>query len=194
MRQSIKAFILITFIIGTFLTCTAPLSADSFSAGIFGQYRWVDNDLFNDTYGNAITQYGLCLDYRFASHWSARIEGSYSKTNGVMTLKQDPIAFTAIPLKASLRYMFTPFWKHTLEPYLGLGVGMVFYKEDLPERFDTISGSEPASHIELGALIHINDTIFLDLNVRTNTLEIQPNDNAVNLPGLSTALGLSLTI
>ena len=174
--------------------CAAPLSASSFSAGVFGQYRVVDNDLFKDTYGNSIIEYGFCLNYRFAKHWGGRVEGAYSKTDGNMTLKRDPISFTAMPLKVGLRYLFNPFWKETLEPYLGFGVGLVFYKEELPQRFDTISGSEAGSHIELGTLVHIGDRFFLDLNVRYNTLEIQPRDEAVNLPGLSTALGLNLKL
>lgn len=194
MRPAMKSILLIVFSICILLTSAAPLSAGSLSAGVFGQYRLMDNDLFKDTYGDAMMGFGICLNYRFANHWSARVEGAFSKIDGNMTLKQDPITFTAIPVNVGVRFLFGPFWKNTLEPYLGLGVGMVFYKEDLPERFDAISGSDSASHIELGTIIHIGDTFFLDLNVRYNTLEIQPRDEAVNLPGLSTALGLNLKI
>jgi hypothetical protein len=194
MRHFKKNSICIACVLLIAAVCAASLSASSFSAGVFGQYRVVDNDLFNVTYGDSIIEYGLCLNYRFAEHWGARLEGAYSKIDGNMTLKQDPITFTAMPLKVGLRYLFSPFWKETLEPYLGFGVGLVFYTEELPQRFDAVSGSEPASHIELGTLVHIGDTFFLDLNVRYNTLEIQPRDEAVNLPGLSTGLGLNMKI
>ena len=121
------------------LILAAP-SAEAVSIRIgasLGYYALSDS-LIKSIYKSGGPHFGGFLALGLNPRLELRIDAGSFKVQGKMTLSEELLTFSEIPITAGLRYQFL---NKKLSPYVGAGGGYLKYEEKYPERFTDVSDS-----------------------------------------------------
>jgi opacity protein-like surface antigen len=153
--------------------------------GSIGYYSVADS-IYKDTYGSGDFIYGGSLSYDLLRSFEIRGEVGYFKDKGEMTLTQEEIKFSMIPVVIGMRVKLVKIKK--LSPYLGAGVDFCSYKER--SRLGDTSESTVGFHIEGGSYIALGQRFHIDLNLRYVKADAQPFDETIKLGGWRAGVGV----
>ncbi len=150
-------------------------------------YYAVTDSLFKDLYGSGDLMFGFNLAYDVLPALELRGEISYFSDQGTMTLTEETIKLTIVPLSLGLRYKAFNFSNFAL--YLGAGLGSYQYKERA--RIGDTSGSALGMHVEGGLNIFLSRKVHFDVFVRYVKATAEPYDEKIELGGLNTGIGIA---
>lgn len=153
--------------------------------GSIGYYSVADS-IYRDTYGSGNLIYDVSLSYDLWRNFEIRGEVSYFKDRGEMTLTQEEIKFSMIPVVIGLRVKLVQIKK--LSPYLGTGIDFYSFKERA--RLGDTSDSTVGFHIEGGTYIALGQKFRLDFNLRYVKADAQPFDETIKLGGWRAGVGV----
>jgi hypothetical protein len=149
-------------------------------------YYAVKDSLFKDLYGSGALMFGGCVAYDVLPGLELRGEVSYFKDKGTMTLTDETIELSLVPLVLGLRYKGLDFDNFAL--FLGAGFGSYRYKETA--RIGDTSGSTLGYHAEGGMYIFLSRKIHFDVFVRYVKASAEPYDEKIELGGLNAGIGV----
>jgi outer membrane protein W len=164
------------------------LKADKFRLGGSLHYYHIHDSLYSGMYKNGNLMWGLSMGYSITKNLELKLEGNYYHSNGKMSLSEEDISISLVPVILGARYKIGSF--KNLNPYLGLGLEYLFLKETVPSRLDNYSDSSLGYHAEAGAYIWISKSLQVDFNIRYLVVEITSFDESLNLGGLRVGIGL----
>lgn len=173
------------------LFLTASLSPYALTKGLgsgcYLNYYSVADSIYKDVYGSGNLMFGGYLSYEVIRKLELRVEANYFQDKGKMTLSQEEITFTLIPLVFGVRFRVI---KRNLCPYLGVGVGVYSYREMLPDRFEDVSDSTIGYHVEGGSYLNLTRRFYLDMNVRYILANAKPFEETIKLGGFRAGIGI----
>jgi len=173
----------IIFTLGLFVNAPA---GDFRIAGSLNYYAVTDS-LFKDIYGSGNLMFGGSLSYEVIGRLELRAEAHYFREQGNMTLTEEDIKLTLMPIILGMRFQFIKL--STFSPYVGAGVDFYSYKEDVPNRLEDVSESTIGFHAEAGSYLNITRKFYVDLNFRYIKADAKPFDETIKLGGVRTGVG-----
>jgi opacity protein-like surface antigen len=172
--------IMIAITVMLFIVSLSPSAlAESFKIGVSLNYYSVAESIYRDIYGRGNLMFGGALSYEPVRMFELRAEVNYFQQKGKMTISQEEITLTMIPIILGARISFIEINK--LSPYIGAGVDFYSYKEELPDRFDDVSEHITGFHVEGGLYVNVIHSLYIDLNVRYTKADTKPFDETVKL-------------
>ena len=176
-----------TIILVTILISSSYSYSQAFKVeGTLGYYAVADQ-LFKDLYGSGALMFGGSVSYDVLPELELRGEISYFKDKGTMTLTQETIELTIMPLVLGLRYKGFDFDNFAL--YLGAGLGSYQFKEEA--RIGDTSDSTLGYHAEGGLYIFLSRKVHFDVIVRYAWATAEPYDEKIELGGLNAGIGIA---
>jgi opacity protein-like surface antigen len=174
--------------------------AVTFLAGV----RSVSDEIFTDVYGT----YNLCLGLDVALRLNQRIEwflhSDFLSVKGETSYSGDQTSLIVFPLETGLRFCFG---RGRIQPYLGGGGGIYFFKEKSTFNSQTYTAKKnPFGYFaETGLKIVLTKRWHVDLKIKYSSFTVYPQepdsdeDRAVytgerDLRGFTLALGFGITI
>lgn len=164
--------------------------AENFKLGGSFNYYSVTDSIFNEVYEDGGLMFGGSLSYEPIKRLEIRGEANYYHAKGGMTFTQEEVTFTIIPIVIGLRIWIVEIQK--FKPYLGTGLNLYSYKEELPDRFDDISDSTIGFHLEGGTYLNLVKMFYLDFNVRYSFATTKSTHGNVKLGGLRAGIGIGI--
>jgi len=168
------------------LIFTLYSSAGGFRVGGSIGYYSVADSIYKNTYGSGNFIYGGSLSYDLLRSFEIRGEVGYFKDKGEMTLTQEEIKFSMIPVVIGMRVKLAKIKK--ISPYLGAGVDFCSYRERA--RLGDTSDSTTGFHIEGGSYITLGQRFRIDLNLRYVKADARPFDETIKLGGWRAGVGV----
>ena len=166
--------------------CCVLLNAYPASGSVLGlniAYKSNLDDLVKDIYGTGNITLGASFSFHFAWRIELRFDGDYSYDKGNLSITDEKMTLST--KMAFLGGRVRILEKHKYCPYIGGGIGILWYSENFPDRFEDVSGrKEGIFHGEAGTYIELNDNWRLDLNLRYVKAEIEPFIERINLGGI----------
>jgi opacity protein-like surface antigen len=187
-EERMRKFTLLLTSIVILMILSHPAYSQKLKAGGSLNYYTVTDSLYKDVYGAGNIMFGGSLSYEVLKSLELRAEASYFKQKGEMTLSQEEITLTLIPLILGARVYFFEF--NPLTIYLGTGMDFYAYKEKLPDRFEEVSESTIGYHLEAGSYVNIWRKVYLDMNFRYIKADAKPFDETINLGGFRAGIGI----
>jgi len=117
-----------------------------------------------------------------------RLEGGYFQDSGKMNITEEDLKLSFFVGSFGARFRFVD--GKTLQPYVGAGVALYAYKEDLPARLEDVSKTAVGFQGEAGIYYVLTSKILLDLNFRYVLMNTKPFNESVKLGGLRAGLGV----
>jgi opacity protein-like surface antigen len=152
-------------------------------------YKSSLDDLVKDIYGTGSITLGAAFSFHFAWRIEMRFEGDYSYKKGSLSITDEKISLSTKMAFWGGRLRILE--KHKFCPYIGGGIGILWYTENFPDRFKDVSGREEGIlHGEAGTYIDLNEKWRMDLNIRYVKAKIQPYIDSINLGGISLGVGI----
>lgn len=149
-------------------------------------YYSVADSIYKNTYGPGHLMYGVFLSYDLMRNFELRGEVGYFKDKGEMTLTQEEIIFSIIPVVLGMRVKL--FEIKYLAPYLGAGVNFYSFKERA--RIGDTSDSTIGFHVEGGSYIALGQKFHIDINLRYVKADAKPYDETLKLGGFKVGVGV----
>lgn len=181
----------ITFLLTSILTLmilSHPAFSQKLKAGGALNYYTVTDSIYEDVYGKGNLMFGGSLSYEVLKRLELRAEANYFKQKGEMTLTQEEITLTLIPIVLGTRVYFFEFTQ--LSIYLGTGINFYAFKERLPDRLGDVSESTIGYHLEAGTYVNIFRKVYLDVNFRYIKADAKPYEETINLGGFRAGIGI----
>lgn len=173
-----------------FMSLSHPAFSQRFKAGGALNYYTVTDSIYKDIYGSGNLMFGGSLSYEVLKKLEIRAEANYFKQKGEMTISQEDITLTIMPIVLGARIRFIELNK--LSFYLGAGIDFYSYKEELPDRFEDVSESTTGYHLEAGTYLNIFQRVYLDVNFRYIKADTKLFDETIKLGGIRTGIGIGL--
>jgi len=133
-------------------------------------YYSVTEGIFEEVYGKGGLMFGGSLSYEPIRKLEFRAEVNYFNKQGSMVISEEEVTFTlkSVVLGARLRVIEI----RGISPYIGGGVDFCSYKEDVPERFEDVSGSKTGYHLGAGIYMNLlrNGSIFFSVIIKHRKL------------------------
>jgi opacity protein-like surface antigen len=176
-----------TLILG--LALIQPAFSGPLRLGLTAGYYMPSDSAYKDLYGQGNLMLGGSLGFELIRKLEIRLEGGYFQDSGKMNLTGEEIklAFFAGSLGARFRFVDGK----ALQPYVGAGVAMYSYKEDLPARLEDVSKTAVGFQGEAGIYYALSAKVLLDLNFRYALMNTKPLNESVKLGGLRAGLGVA---
>lgn len=165
----------------------------SIALGTDGGFFYLQSQSFKDVYGNYALYAGVELDYFFHLNQNESIglalSFNYITDKGKMTLTQEDVELTLLPLSFSFVYQRN-FGK--FKPYVALGTDYFKYQEILPESFPErkITGFLWGYNFQLGTHFKLAKSLSLKAFFKYHNAKKTENDSLVDLSGLQLGLGI----
>lgn len=147
---------------------------------------------FKDIYGKSVQFYGAEFDFLFILNQTesigAALSFDYLSDTGKMTLTQEEVKLTLLPLSLSFVYKRN-FGK--FNPYVALGIEYFKYQETLPESFPnrTISGFLWGYNFQLGIHFKLEKFISIRAFFKYHVAKKTENDSLIDFSGLQFGVG-----
>ena len=162
-------------------------------------YYQLADPIFKDVYGKGNLQYGISFGYSFeqdlhpiAKRSEFYLEADYFADQGNMTVTKEKVSFSIMSLLIGVRLRIIN--AGSFKPYLGIGGGAYFFKEDVPARLEDVSESAREIHVESGMYIAVTKRISLDLNFRYAFANAEPFKELIKLGGMRAGLGIGFRL
>jgi opacity protein-like surface antigen len=164
-----------------------------FGIGLNGGIFLPKSEDFKEIYGNQVPYVGLKVNYFIHLNENdtvgAALSFSYSPAKGNMTLTEEEVNMTLVPISLSAVYRrnFVKF-----HPYVAFGIDYMNYKEILPEGFpeSEISGFMWGYNFQLGTYFNLTKSISLNASFEYHNAKKTDNTSVINLNGLKFGIGI----
>jgi len=171
-----------------FMSLSHPAFPKRFKAGGALNYYTVTDSIYKDIYGSGNIMFGAFMSYEVLIKLELRAEANYFRQKGEMTISQEEITLTLIPIVLGARIRFVELNK--LSFYIGTGIDFYAYKEELPDRLEDVSESTIGYHLEAGTYLTIFQRVYLDMNFRYIKADAKPFDETIRLGGIRAGIGI----
>jgi opacity protein-like surface antigen len=161
------------------------VSAQGFRIGLSLGYQFVTDSIYKNTYGTGFLTFGGFLSYDLPKNFELRGEIDFSKDTGETTLTKEEITFSTVPVRIGIRIKLAEITR--LSPYLGAGIGVVFFKEKA--RIGDTSDSTFGYHLEGGCYVALGQRFRMDLNLRYVNADAKPFEETLKLGGFKLGIG-----
>lgn len=165
----------------------------SIALGLDGGLFYLQSQSFKDVYGNYALYSGVELDYFFHLNQNESIglalSFNYITDKGKMTLTQEDVDLTLLPLSFSIVYQRNI---GKFKPYVALGTDYFKYQETLPESFPVqkITGFLWGYNFQLGTHFKLGKFLSLKAFFKYHNAKKTENDSLIDLSGLQLGLGI----
>jgi len=165
-----------------------PVFSGPLRLSLTAGYYMPSDSAYKDLYGQGGLMFGSSFSFELFKKLKARLEGGYFQDLGKMNLTKEDLKLSLLAggLGARLRFVDAKL----LRPYVGGGLVIYAYKEDLPSRLEDISKSAVGVQAEAGTYVSLTQQILLDVNFRYVFMNVKPADEAVKLGGIRAGLGI----
>jgi len=164
--------------------------AGEFKACLHTNYYALTDPIYKDVYGSGGMMFGGSLSYDFLKKFELRAEYNYFQKTGKMTFIKEDVTLTLTPIILGVRFHILD---KNVSPYIGAGLGILLYKEKLPERLEQVSEKTISYHFEGGSYLNLTQKLFIDLNIRYALAPTQPFNEKIRLGGLRAGIGIGYT-
>lgn len=165
----------------------------SIALGLDGGLFYLQSQSFKDVYGNYALYSGVELDYFFHLNQNESIglalSFNYITDKGKMTLTQEDVDLTLLPLSFSIVYQRNI---GKFKPYVALGTDYFKYQETLPESFPVqkITGFLWGYNFQLGTHFKLGKFLSLKAFFKYHSAKKTENESLIDLSGLQLGLGI----
>lgn len=170
------------------LTLIQPAFSGPMRLGLTAGYYMPSDSAYKDLYGQGNLMFGGSLGFELIRILEVRLEGGYFQDSGKMNLTGEDLKFSFFAGSLGARFRFVE--GKALQPYVGAGVAMYSYKEDLPARLEDVSKTAVGFQGEAGIYYALSAKVLLDLNFRYVLMNTKPLNESVKLGGLRAGLGV----
>lgn len=167
--------------------------------GALVSYYQVADPVFKDIYGRGKLQYGISLSYDLerdlhpiAKRSEMYLEADYFADQGTMSMSKEKVSLSIVSILFGARVRIIDSGR--FKPYLGLGAGACFLKENVPSRLEDVSETARELHAEAGIYMAITKRILMDLNIRYALADAGPFGETVKLGGIRAGLGIGFRL
>lgn len=185
MRKIVIGFGVAVFMLGLGRPAFSGPLRLGFSAG----YYIPSDSAYKDLYGQGNLMFGASLGFELIRKVEIRLEGGYFQDSGKMNLTGEDLKLSFFAGSLGARFRFID--GKALQPYVGAGVTMYSYKEDLPPRLEDVSKTAVGFQGEAGIYYALSAMVLLDLNFRYVSMNTKPFSESVKLGGLRAGLGVA---
>ena len=182
-----KTYIAIAFTIFMF-GLVQPAFSGPLRLGLMAGYYMPSDPAYKDLYGQGNLMFGGSFGFELIRKLEIRLEGGYFQDSGKMNLTEEDLKLSFFAGSLGARYRFVD--GKALQPYVGAGVAMYSYKEDLPARLEDVSKTTVGFQGEAGIYYVLTSKILLDLNFRYVLMNTKPLNESVKLGGIRAGLGV----
>lgn len=168
---------LVLFILGA-------LHAQESSIILETSYFRPSGQAFRDVYGSGL-QVGGELQVDVLKKTSLWFGASYFSNKGELTFTKEEATIKIIPVYLGVCYRFT---EKKVIPYLGIGMGIHFYREIAP--LDTLKYARFGYSAQTGVWVEFASKFSLELDVNYSYSTIKPDQAAINIGGIGFGIGL----
>jgi opacity protein-like surface antigen len=184
MRRTFIGLVFAIFILGL----VQPVFSGPLRLGLMAAYYMPADSAYKDLYGRGNLIFGGSLGFELIRKLEFRLEGGYFQDSGKMNLTGEDLKLSFFAASLGARFRFVE--SKAFQPYVGAGVAMYAYKEDLPARLDDVSKKAVGFQGEAGFYYALTRKILLDLNFRYVLMNTKPLNESVKLGGLRAGLGV----
>jgi opacity protein-like surface antigen len=170
------------------LALVQPAFSGPLRLGIMAGYYMPSDSAYKDLYGQGNLMFGGSFGFEFIRKLEIRLEAGYFQDSGKMNLTEEDLKLSFFAGSLGARFRFVD--GKALQPYIGAGVAMYSYKEDLPARLEDVSKTAFGFQGEAGIYYALSAKILLDLNFRYVLMNTKPLNESVKLGGLRAGLGV----
>ena len=165
-----------------------PVFSGPLSLGLAAGYYMPSDSAYKDLYGQGGLMFGGSFSFELIRKFEVRVDGGYFQDSGKMNLTKEDLKLSLLAGGLGVRLRFVD--AKLLRPYLGGGLAVYGYKEDLPSRLEDVSKTALGFQIEAGTYIRLTQRVLLDLNLRYVFMNAKPLREAVKLGGIRAGLGI----
>ena len=183
-----KKIMVVTFTLLLMMSLSSPALAQAFKVGGYVNYYSPQDSVYKDVYGKGNLMFGASLSCNLFWKIEIRAEANYFKDKGGMTITEEEVKFSLIPIVVGIRVRVIQNKKMSI--YLGAGVDFCSYKEKLPERFEDVSESATGPHAEVGTYLYLPHRLYMDINLRYLILNVEPSEEKIKLGGWKAGIGV----
>lgn len=188
MKKSIVGFSSLILV----LTLIQPGFSGPLRLGVTAGYYVPSDSAYKDLYGQGSFIFGGSIGFELIRKIEIRLEGGYFQDSGKMNLTGEDLKLSFFAGSLGARFRFVD--GKALQPYVGAGIAMYSYKEDLPPRLEDVSNTAFGFQGEAGIYYALSAKVLLDLNFRYVSLDTKPFNESVKLGGLRAGLGVALQL
>jgi len=145
--------------------------------GTYGVYSFSDH-YFQNMFGTSASVTSIGIGYELGN-FNFLLSGKYLNKIDNKTIKPVGMDFKLFPVMFSMRYVIL---SGKFQPFVGLGVSYNRYKEGI-EGIGKI--------VELGSYIRTAKKLYINILVKSNSLNFTPPGMKVKLKGFSSEIGLT---
>jgi opacity protein-like surface antigen len=185
MRKTFIVFAFAIFVLGL----VQPVFSGPLRLGLMAGYYMPADSAYKDLYGQGNIMFGASFGFELSRKLEIRLEGGYFQDSGKMNLTEEDLKLSFFAGSLGARFRFVD--GKALQPYVGAGVAMYSYKEDLPARLEDVSKTAFGFQGEAGIYYALSAKILLDLNFRYVLMNTKPLNESVKLGGLRAGLGVA---
>lgn len=182
-----KSFVGLSTLILVFVLIQ-PVFSGPLRLGLTAGYYMPSDSAYKDLYGQGNLMFGGSFGFELIRKLEIRLEGGYFQDSGKMNLTGEDLKLSFFAGSLGARFRFVD--GKALQPYVGAGVAMYSYKEDLPARLEDVSKTAVGVQGETGIYYALSTKVLLDLNFRYVFMNTKPLNESVKLGGIRAGLGV----
>lgn len=165
-----------------------PVFSGPLRIGVSAGYYVPSDSAYKDLYGQGNLMFGGSFSFELIRKFEVRVDGGYFQDSGKMNLTKEDLRLSLLSGGLGVRLRFVD--AKLLRPYVGGGLAIYAYKEDLPSRLEDVSKTAVGLQGEAGTYVSLTQRISLDVNFRYVFMNVKPVDEAVKLGGIRVGLGI----
>jgi len=165
-----------------------PVFSGPLRIGVSAGYYVPSDSAYKDLYGQGNLMFGGSFSFELIRKFEVRVDGGYFQDSGKMNLTKEDLRLSLLSGGLGVRLRFVD--AKLLRPYVGGGLAIYAYKEDLPSRLADVSKTAVGLQGEAGTYVSLTQRISLDVNFRYVFMNVKPVDEAVKLGGIRVGLGI----
>jgi len=165
-----------------------PALSGPLRIGLTAGYYMPSDSAYKDLYGQGNLMFGGSFSFELIKKLEARLDAGYFQDSGKMNLTKEDLKLSLLAGGLGVRLRFVD--AKLLRPYVGGGLIIYAYEEDLPPRLEDVSKSAFGFQAETGTYIGLTQRLWLDVNLRYVVMNAKPLREAVKLGGIRAGLGI----
>ena len=165
-----------------------PALSGPLRIGVAAGYYVPSDSAYKDLYGQGNLMFGGSFGFELIRKLEVRVDAGYFQDSGKMNLTKEDLKLSLLTGGLGVRFRFVD--AKLLRPYVGGGLIIYAYKEDLPPRLEDVSKSAMGFQAEAGTYVSLTRRVLLDVNFRYVFMNVKPADEAVKLGGIRAGLGI----
>jgi opacity protein-like surface antigen len=192
MKKSFRHSVIVFSFILYAVVMALPAHSAQLRIGASANYFAPSDSAYKDLYGRGgITPAGS-LSLKLMRRLELRAEVGFFQDSGQKSLTREDIKLKLTTAALGVRYKFAE--SGLLNPYAGVGLALIAYKEEVPRRLAGVSESTAGFEAEAGTYINASGHFFLDLNFRYLVAEAKPLTESVKLGGIRVGVGVGFRL